>query len=228
MPLRECNALLRAAGYAPQYPESALGTPEMSQVRRAIEFICDHQEPYPAFVLNRHWDVLMTNRAAVRVSEFLLDGRPSAHVNMIRQVFAPDELRPVMVNWEELAGDLIRHLHNEVAAAPSDTVARALLDEVLGYPDIPQRWRTRELGTAPVPLLTTWFRHRRQELRFFSAITAFGTARDVTIDELHIECCFPVDDATAEFCRRLAAQDGGEPAAARSSKSHEFEQLPGA
>jgi transcriptional regulator with XRE-family HTH domain len=210
MPLRERNALLTAAGYAPKYPESALGTPEMSQVRRAIEFILQQQEPYPAFVLNRHWDVLMTNRAAVRVGQFVMDGRPSAHTNMIRQVFDPGELRAVMVNWEELAGDLIRHLHSSVAAVPSDAVARALLDEVLSYPDIPARWRTRELGTAPVPLLTTWFRHKEQELRFFSTITAFGTARDVTVDELHIECCFPVDDATAEFCRRLAATDVGD------------------
>ena len=42
------------------------------------------------------------------------------------------------------------------------------------------------------------------QLAFFSTITTFGTPRDVTIDELHIECCFPVDEATAALCRRLA------------------------
>jgi hypothetical protein len=149
----------------------------------------------------------MTNRAAVRTTGFLLDGRASPHGNMIRQIFDPDDLRPVLVNWEEVAGDLIRHLHNEVAAAPSDTVARALLDEVLAYPDVPARWRTRELGAAPVPLLTTVFRRGGQELRFFSTITTFGTPRDVTVDELHIECTFPVDEATAEFCRKLARDE---------------------
>lgn len=207
MPLRERNALLMAAGYAPKYPETALGTPELAQVRRAIEFILDQQEPYPAFVLNRRWDVLMANRAAARVNSFVLRGRTSAHGNMIRQIFDPDDLRAAVVNWEEVAGDLIRHLHHEVAAAPTDAAARALLDEVLGYPGVPARWRTRELGSAPTPLLTTVLRRDDQELRFFSTITTFGTPRDVTIDELHIECCFPVDYATAELCRTLARDD---------------------
>jgi transcriptional regulator with XRE-family HTH domain len=204
MPLRERNALLMAAGYAPKYPETALGTPELAQVRRAIEFILEQQEPYPAFLLNRRWDVLMANRAAMRVNSFVLRGRVSAHTNMLRQIFDPADLRGVVVNWEDVAGNLIRHLHNEVAAAPSDVAARALLDEVLSYPGVPARWRTRELGAAPSPLLTTVFRQDGREISFFSTITTFGTPRDVTLDELHIECCFPVDDATAEFCRALA------------------------
>ncbi|HJU40413.1 MAG TPA: helix-turn-helix domain-containing protein, partial [Tahibacter sp.] len=92
MPLRERNALLVAAGYAPKYPESALATPQLAQVRRAIEFILAQQEPYPAFLLNRHWDVLMANRAAQRVNAYVMRGRQSPHTNMIRQIFDPDDL----------------------------------------------------------------------------------------------------------------------------------------
>lgn len=204
MPLRERNALLVAAGYAPKYPETALSTPELSQVRRAIECILEQQEPYPAFLMNRHWDVLMANRAAMRVNRFALGGRDSPHRNMLRHFFDPQDLRAAVVNWEEIAGGLIHHLHNLVASAPSDAKARALLDEVLAFPGVPARWRTRELESAPSPLLTTVFRRDGQELRFFSTITTFGTPRDVTVDELHIECCFPEDEATAEFCRKLA------------------------
>ena len=79
-----------------------------------------------------------------------------------------------------------------------------MLDEVLAYPGVPARWRARELESAPSPLLATVFRRDGKELRFFSTITTFGTPRDVTVDELHIECCFPEDEATAEFCRMLA------------------------
>ncbi|UHQ24602.1 helix-turn-helix transcriptional regulator [Lysobacter sp. 5GHs7-4] len=204
MPLRERNALLVAAGYAPKYPETALNTPELSQVRRAIEFILAQQEPYPAFVLNRRWDVLMANAAAMRVNAYVMRGRAGKHANMIRQIFDPEDLRPAVANWEEVAGDLIRHLHDEVAAAPGDRAARALLDEVLAYPGVPARWRHRDLGAAPTPLLTTVLRRDDHVFRFFSTITTFGTPRDVTIDELHIECCFPVDDATIELCRGLA------------------------
>jgi hypothetical protein len=145
---------------------------------------------------------LETNCAAVRIADFLRGG--SAHANMVRQFFDPNDMRAVVANWEEVAGDLIRHLHDEIAAAPSDNKARALLDEALGYPGVPSRWRTRELGAAPPPVLTVEFRKDRQNLRFFSTITTFGTSRDVTIDELRIECAFPADDATAEFCQALA------------------------
>jgi transcriptional regulator with XRE-family HTH domain len=213
VPLRERNALLVAAGFAPEHPETSLETPELAPVRRAIEAIVAHQEPYPAFVLNRRWDVLLANRAAARVAEFLI-GR-SAHGNMVRQIFDPADLRSAVVNWEEVAGDLIRHLHDEVAAAPSDAKARALLDEVLRYPDVPARWRTRDLAAAPPPLLTVHFRRGERDLRFFSTITTFGTPRDVTLDELRIECAFPADDATAAFCRELARADPDVPARGR-------------
>jgi transcriptional regulator with XRE-family HTH domain len=204
MPLRERNALLVAAGYAPEYPETALGTPALAQIRRAIEFILAHQEPYPAFVLNRRWDVLHANAAAGRIAHFLRGG--STHANMVRQFFDPDDMRAAVVNWEEVAGDLIRHLHDEVAAAPSDLKARALLEEVLRYPGVPSAWHTRRLDSAPPPLLTVVFRKDNQVLRFFSTITTFGTPRDVTIDELRIECTFPADETTAEVCRALARE----------------------
>jgi transcriptional regulator with XRE-family HTH domain len=212
MPLRERNALLTAAGYASMFPETSLSKPELAQVRRAIEFILEQQEPYPAFVLNRRWDVLMANRAAARVNRFVLGGRDSAHQNLLRYFFDPDDLRGAVVNWEEVAGDIIRHLHSAVAAAPTDAAIRALLDEVLAYPGVLTRWRTRELGASPMPLLTVRFRKDEQELGFFSTFTTFGTSRDVTIDELHIECCFPVDDASAELCRRLAREDSADSA----------------
>jgi transcriptional regulator with XRE-family HTH domain len=205
MPLREHNALLMAAGFAPKFPESGLATPALAPIRRAIEFILKQQEPYPAFVLNRHWDVVLANDAATRVNRFVMHGRESAHTNMLRQLFDPDDLRPAVANWEAVAGDLIRHLHQVLAATPSDATGRALLDEILRYPGVPTHWRTRDVAMAPSPLLTTVLRRDEHTLSFFSTITTFGTARDVTLDELHVECCFPTDDATAALCRTLAA-----------------------
>lgn len=205
MPLRERNALLTAAGYAPKYSETDLEAPMMAQVRRAIELILDQQEPYPAFLLDRHWDVLAANRAAARVGGFLLPSDAGGHRNMLRRFFDPDGLRPAVVNWEEVAGDLLRHLHDQVATAPTDTTARTLLDEMLAYPGVPTRWRTRELDAPPPPLLlTVVLRRGDRELRFFSTFTTFGTPRDVTVEELRIECSFPADAATAELCRALA------------------------
>jgi hypothetical protein len=199
--------LMVAAGYAPTYPETALDTPALAQINRAIDYMLKQQEPYPAFLLNRHWDILQANRAAARIANFVLRGRTSPHSNMIRHIFDPSDLRSGMANWEDVAGDLIRHLHDAVAAMPSDTVARALLDEALSYPGVPMPWRIRDANTAPSPLLTTLFRVDGRQLNFFSTITTFGTPRDVTLDDLHIESTFPMDDATADFCRQLAEKD---------------------
>ncbi len=100
---------------------------------------------------------------------------------------------------------MIRHLHNQVAASPGDERAKGLLAEVLGYPGVPAQWRTREIGAPATPLLTTIFRKGDVELQFFSTITTFGTPHDVTLEELHIECSFPADEATAATCRNLFA-----------------------
>ncbi|WP_343820904.1 helix-turn-helix transcriptional regulator [Dyella marensis] len=207
MPLRERNALLVAAGFAAKYPETELAMPAMAQIRKAIDAILQQQEPYPAFLLNRHWDVLGANRAAERVGDYVMHGQPSKHTNMLRQMFDPEDFRQAVVNWEEIAESIVRHLHNEVAAAPSDTKARALLDEVLAYPGVPASWRTRDLSSAPSPLMTTVLQGDGEQLHFFSTITTFGTPRDVTLEELHIECCFPMDEATAARCRQLAERN---------------------
>jgi transcriptional regulator with XRE-family HTH domain len=207
MPLRERNALLMAAGYAPRYRQTDLGTPALSRVKRAIDFMLELQEPYPAFVMNRHWDVLMANAAALRVNRYMMRGRDSVHGNVMRQFFDPNDLRPAIANWEEVAGELIRYLHMDMVAAPTDQANRDLLEELLGYPGVPTRWRTREVDHTPSPLLTTVMRRDDRELRFFSTITTFATPRDVTLEELRIECVFPDDDDTAAFCQQLAESE---------------------
>jgi transcriptional regulator with XRE-family HTH domain len=221
MPLRERNALLVSAGFAPKYRHTELTSPEMAPVRRAIEFILQHQEPYPAIVTNRHWDMLLTNDATVRIFSMLRPGGPK-HANVLHQIFDPDDMRSVIANWEELAVDIIRHLHNQVAVAPSDTKSRKLLEEVLAYPGVPEGWRTREPGSAPQPLMNTVFGNGEVELRFFSTITTFGTPHDVTLDELRIECMFPADEATAETCRNAEVT-----AAATSQASRAPARSPG-
>lgn len=205
VPLRERNALLTAGGFAPQYAETGLDVPRLAQMRYAVEAILAQQEPYPAFLLNRHWDILMENEAATRFNRFMLGGRDSRHTNMLRQIFDPDDLRASLENWEEIASAMLRHLHNEVAASRADTKAAALLQEMLAHPGVPPHWRQRDIGSAPAPVLSACFRRGDIRTSFFSTITTFGTPRDLTLEELHIESCFPMDAATEAFCRGLRA-----------------------
>ncbi|WP_447735595.1 helix-turn-helix domain-containing protein [Rhodanobacter soli] len=205
MPLRERNALLRAAGFAAMHPERSLAAPALDRVRQAVDLILAHQEPYPAFVISRHWDVLATNAAAVRVGQMLMEGRPGRHANLLHQIFDPEDFRPVIANWHEVGARFIRHLHDDLAANPTDRRTQQLLDDMFAYPDVPPRWRERELGGEPSPIVTFSFRSKFGELRFFETFTTFAAPYDVILDELRIDCTFPADDHTAAVCAELAA-----------------------
>lgn len=206
MPLRARNALLLAAGYAPEYAEHDWAAPALERMRHAVELILAQQEPYPAFVLDRQWNVLLANAAAMRVNRLLMDGRESRHANLLHQVFDPADFRPVIVNWPAVAEKFLHHLHAQIAAAPTDPVPRRLLAEIARYPDVPAPGALHE-GAAPEPVLTLEFRSRAGKLRFFETITTFSMPHDVTLQELRIESAFPADAQTAELCARLARED---------------------
>jgi hypothetical protein len=134
-----------------------------------------------------------------------MDGRESRHANLLHQVFDPDDFRSVIVNWPEVAEKFIRHVHEQLATVPTDRALQDLLADVLAYRDVPAHWRFRDLQDMPAPVLTLVFRSRLGELRFFETITTFSMPRDVTLDELRIECAFPADEHAAAVCAGLAA-----------------------
>jgi transcriptional regulator with XRE-family HTH domain len=203
MPLRERNALLLAAGYAPLYRETQLGAADLTLARRAMELILRQQEPYPAIVVDRYWNLLQANGGAAQLFGYLLGGPPTEG-NVLRMVFRQDGLRPLIANWEEVAGDMIRRLHQESAGPDEGNAGRMLIAEVLSYPGVPTRWPLEELSAPSTPLLTIVFRKGGRELRFFSTITTFGTPKDITLEHLRIECSYPADEATERRCRELS------------------------
>ncbi|MGY4395119.1 transcriptional regulator with XRE-family HTH domain [Sphingomonas sp. UYAg733] len=205
VPLRERNAMLLAAGFAPQFGEMDLAVPALDRMREAVDLILRHQNPYPAFVLNRQFDVLGANDAAMNVNRFVMQGRESRHSNLLRQIFDPEEFRPVIANWVEVATGFLRRLHDHIATVPGDDQAQRLLTELLAYPGVPQQWRFRSVGVEAEPVLTLDFRSPAGPLRFFETITTFAAPLDITLDELRIDCAFPIDDATALLCAKLAA-----------------------
>jgi transcriptional regulator with XRE-family HTH domain len=199
VPLRERNALLLAAGYAPIYRETGLDAPEMEHARKAVELILRHQEPYPAVVMDRYWNVLTTNEAAGRFFSRLIalptSGPPP---NIIRLMFDPAGVRPFVANWESVAEALVQRIHREALGGVPDRATTALLDEVLAFPGVPSRWRSPDLlAPFPRPYVAVQFRKGDLALDFFSTVTTLGTPLDVTLQEIRIECFFPADGVTA-------------------------------
>jgi transcriptional regulator with XRE-family HTH domain len=208
VPPRGRNDLLAAAGYAPIYRETALDAPEMTDVRRALDFILRQQEPYPGLVIDGHWNLLMTNQGAARLmSRFLspediaaVGGRPNA----MRLFYHPRGIRPYIVNWEATAAALIQWLHLDIARGIGDAETRRLLEELLAYPDVPLRWRTLDLDTTPAPFLAVELRKGDLDIKFFSTLTSLGVPYDITLCELRVECFFPADSASEAALRELA------------------------
>jgi transcriptional regulator with XRE-family HTH domain len=207
VPLRDRNDLLTGAGYAPIYGETGLEAPAMAQVRRALDFILRQQEPYPALVLDRHWNVVKVNEGSARVQAFFLDPAAVAELgppNAMRLMFHPRAFRPYIVNWEATAASLIQWLHRDAVRGFGDAETRALLDELLSYPDVPHHWRTLDLDASTAPFLPIEFRKDELSLRYFTTLTSLGTPHDITLQELRIESFFPADEATEAVARRLA------------------------
>lgn len=203
IPLRERNALLLDAGYAPAYAQRKLDAPEMGPVREAIEKVLNAHKPNPAFAVDRRWDLVSANRAF----ESLVEGA-AAHlleppVNVLRLSLHPEGLAPRIVNLEQWRTHLLERLRRE-ATARGDPALNALHEELSSYPGgNPAPSPDRAFADVAVPLRV---RHRDTELSFITTRTSFGTALDVTVAELSIESFFPTDTRTATDMRAVASR----------------------
>ncbi|MFB4277649.1 helix-turn-helix domain-containing protein [Nonomuraea sp. MTCD27] len=194
VPLRERNDLLLAAGYAPAYRESDLAGPAMARVRAALERVLAHHEPYPAVVMDRHWNITQANRPAeVMFAHLRGDPPASATANVVRLMFDPRELRPHVVNWEQVAPALIQRVHREAVGGVPDPATRALLAEVLSRPDLPAAWREPDLAATVLPIIPVIFAKGGVTVSYFSMITTVGTPQDITAQELRVESFYPAD-----------------------------------
>ena len=201
VPLRQHNTLLLAAGFAPVWRQTDLAAPELGQIRSALDYMMAQQEPFPAFVVDRHWNLLQSNFGALRLVEFLVGPLPpGTPVNLADALVAPDVLRPHLVNWADVVRYFIRSVEADLAADGTPETA-ALLERLLAYPGVRPAVKTQADESAAVPVVPMHFRKGDMELRLFTTIATLGTPQDITVQELRIECFFPMDDATAGVLR---------------------------
>jgi transcriptional regulator with XRE-family HTH domain len=202
VPLRERNALLVAAGYAPTYNEAPLESAELAQVRRALSRLLEHQEPYPAVVLDRQWNVVQTNRAAPTLFSHFIEPAPGPR-NLLRTMFDPAGMRPWIANWDVVAQTLVRRVFREAVGGVPDRQVLSLLEELTQYPGSPMP--RRAVGIAELPFFPVEFSKDDLRLSFFSMVTTVGAPLDITAQELRIEAFFPADDNTERFAREHLA-----------------------
>src|SRR3954469_20438924 len=205
VPLRERNAMLVAAGYAPMYRERPLDDPALAPAREAVDLILRAHEPYPALAVDRHWNLVAANR----MLPHLLGGADPTllqpPVNVLRLSLHPRGLASRIVNLGQWREHLFERLRQQVQATGDGNLV-ALLEELQGYAEAGEPQGTHlpgeHLGVAlPLQLRAA----DGSVLSFISTTTVFGTAVDVTVQELTLETFFPADTATAQALRQLPA-----------------------
>ncbi len=205
VPLRERNALLVAAGYAPMYRQRALDDPALAAARQAVELVLKGHEPYPALAVDRHWQLVAHNATVPMLLAGAAPHLLAPPVNVLRLSLHPEGVAPRIANLAQWREHLLMRLQQQVAAT-ADAALQALHDELAAYP-VAQPGREAALpggepGSVVVPLQ---LRTPAGLLSFISTTTVFGTPVDVTLQELAVESFFPADAATAEALRALAA-----------------------
>ena len=209
VPLRERNALLAAAGFAPLYRRSALEEPELAPVARVLDFLLARHEPFPAYLVDRCWRMLRGNTAAGRAFVHFAGPDPvwrETPPNLLRLTLHPGGLRPWVANFDEVAAWLVVRLQREVVFDAGDDELAALLADVTSFPGLPDAPPAPDPGRALDPVLPLHLKRGDLELRLFSAITTFGTPQDVTLHGLRIESFMPADAATEVRLRELAEE----------------------
>jgi transcriptional regulator with XRE-family HTH domain len=209
IPLRERNILLLAAGYAPVYPESGWDAPEMQSVTGALRRMLRQHEPLPAVVMDRYWNVLMTNVAAPRFFNSFIDlemrGAPR---NLLHLMFDPAGMRPFIANWNDAAKGLLARVYRESVGRVVDEKTRELIAGLLAYPDVKAEWNAPNVPGA-MPIIPIGFIKDGKVLNYFSLITTVGTPQSIAAQELRIECMFPADDKTEHLHAALMDELSG-------------------
>jgi transcriptional regulator with XRE-family HTH domain len=222
IPIRERNVLLVAAGFAPIFAEHGLGDPALASAKKAIEVILESQKPFPAFAMDRYWNLVASNGAIPEVYEGVSPKLRQAPINALRITLHPEGLAPRIVNFAEWRADAVARLKRQVEIT-ADAVLMDLLGEVLSYPTPLAKSPVNPMNIEAAPAIMVPFQLETilGRLSFFTTTTMFGSPLEITLSELALECFYPADAATAEIVRNAAAaraEQGQSPAAASAKR----------
>jgi transcriptional regulator with XRE-family HTH domain len=205
IPLRERNALLVAAGYAPMYRERPLNHPALDSARQAVELLLKSHEPYPALAIDRHWNLVAANRMVPHLMAGADASLLQAPANVLRLSLHPLGLAPKIANLGQWRAHLFERLRQQITAT-ADPVLVALLEELKAYPEPEDTAGLQLDGEHAGVVMPFKFTTPAGVLTFISTTTIFGSPVDVTLQELAMETFFPADDFTRHTLQALMSR----------------------
>ena len=200
VPLRDQNALLLAAGFAPAFEERSLAA--LAAAKSAIDRVLQAHKPYPAFAVDRHWNVVLSNSALPQLYEGCAADLLRPPVNAVRLILHPAGMGPRIVNFAAWRAHTLSVLRQQIETR-ADPVIQGLYAEVAAYP-VPPNAEKAESPEPSWPLATPLrIATRFGTMSFLNTVTVFGTPNDVTLAELALEMLFPADNQTAEIAKTM-------------------------
>ena len=202
VPLRERNAMLSAAGYAPLYGERPLSDPALATVRDALQRLLDAHEPWPAFAVDRHWHLVAHNRLVPLLMASASAALLQPPINLLRLSLHPQGLAPMVVNLPAWRAHVLQRLQRQIVATGDAELVR-LLAELQALPMPPGCTAVDAAGPLHDVAVPLTLKSPLGVLNFITTITVFGAPHDVTLAELAVETLLPADTATADALRAL-------------------------
>lgn len=194
---RHRNAFLMAAGYAPEFEEKPFDGQQMEIVRGALCRMIEKHEPYPAFVVNTGYKILMRNSGYDKIVKFYGgENILKKYDNAIRILFSEDGLRNYVQGWPAVEQFLLARLWEEVVSTQNAEL-------IALYKEISQL----KVSSAPtdfqmdsnLPIMSLILEKNSRKASFFTMITTLGTPLDLTTQELRLEFLFPSDEETKQL-----------------------------
>jgi transcriptional regulator with XRE-family HTH domain len=196
VPLRERNAMLLAAGFAPIFRDRPLTDPALARAIATIERLLKAHEPYPALTVDRHWTLVGANDAVPPLLAAVDPTLMKPPVNVLRVSLHPRGLAPLIVNLAEWRAHLLERLRRQIRMT-GDPMLDALLRELTAYSPTSARSGSHSPSTADDVAVPLKLRTNGGVLSFLSTVTVFGTPVEITLLELSLEAFYPADPETA-------------------------------
>lgn len=208
VPVRERNALLHAAGFAPLYTAEPLDSSHLRHALAALEAVVRSHRPFPALIIDRAWNMLGGNDNAFALFQHFIDQPPSVDperpLNAMALCVDADGLRPCIRNWAPFMASIRGQLKAELMRA-EDAGLRALIERIEADPEFRAHGRD-SAGQVPTPVSTLSLEREGLRLELFTLHSTFATPNDASIAELRVETFFPADEASREVLVALDAE----------------------